>query len=88
LIGLLGTVIGMIRAFNAIAFQTAVVKPILLAGGVSQAMVTTAAGLIVAIPAMIFYAYFRGRVHDITNIVENYSTDIIKIVEAKASSKK
>jgi len=81
MVGLLGTVIGMIQAFNVIAFQTAVVKPILLAGGVSKAMVTTASGLIVAIPAMILYAYFRGRVQEISNEVENYSTDIIKIIE-------
>lgn len=81
MIGLLGTVLGMIQAFNVIAFQTAVVKPILLAGGVSKAMVTTAGGLIVAIPIMLFYSYFRGRVQEISNIVESYSTDIIKIVE-------
>lgn len=81
LIGLLGTVLGMIQAFNVIAFQTAVVKPILLAGGVSKAMVTTAGGLIVAIPAMLFHAYFRSKVQYISNIVENYSTDIIKMIE-------
>ncbi len=81
LIGLLGTVLGMIQAFNVIAFQTAVVKPVLLAGGVSKAMVTTAAGLMVAIPVMLFYAYFRGKVQEISNTVESYSTDIIKIVE-------
>ncbi|MBN1353440.1 MAG: MotA/TolQ/ExbB proton channel family protein [Candidatus Omnitrophica bacterium] len=81
LIGLLGTVLGMIQAFNVIAFQTAVVKPILLAGGVSKAMVTTAGGLIIAIPAMIFYTYFRAKVQNIASVVENYSADIIKIVE-------
>jgi len=81
MIGLLGTVLGMIQAFNVIAFQTAVVKPILLAGGVSKAMVTTAGGLIVAIPIMIFYSYFRGKVQELSNIIENYSTDIIKMIE-------
>ncbi len=81
LIGLLGTVLGMIQAFNVIAFQSAVVKPLLLAGGVSKAMVTTAGGLVVAIPVMLFYSYFRGRVQDITNMVETYSTDVIKTVE-------
>jgi biopolymer transport protein ExbB len=80
LIGLLGTVLGMIQAFNVIAFQTAVVKPILLAGGVSKAMVTTAGGLFVAIPTMMFYSYFRGRVLQITNLIENYNTDIIKFI--------
>lgn len=81
MVGLLGTVLGMIQAFNVIAFQAAVVKPILLAGGVSKAMVTTAGGLIVAIPAMIFYAYFRGRVQEISNVVESHCSDILKIME-------
>src|SRR3989339_365651 len=81
LIGLLGTVLGMIQAFNVIAFQTAVVKPILLAGGVSKAMVTTAGGLIVAIPAMLFYSYFKGKVIEISNLVESYSTDITKLIQ-------
>ncbi len=81
LIGLLGTVVGMIQAFNVIAFQSAVVKPILLAGGVSKAMVTTAAGLVVAIPVMLFYTYFRGKVQGISNRIETYGTDIIKIFE-------
>jgi len=80
LVGLLGTVLGMIQAFNVVAFQTAVVKPILLAGGVAKAMVTTAGGLSVAIPTLMFYSYFRGRVQQITNTVENYCADIIKLV--------
>lgn len=80
MLGLLGTVLGMIQAFNVIAFQTAVVKPILLAGGVSKAMVTTAGGLIVAIPAMIFYSYFRAKVQEISGIIEGYTNDITKIV--------
>ena len=81
MVGLLGTVLGMIQAFNVIAFQAAVVKPILLAGGVSKAMVTTAGGLIVAIPAMIFYAYFRGKVQEISNVIESHCSDILKIME-------
>lgn len=81
MVGLLGTVLGMIQAFNVIAFQAAVVKPILLAGGVSKAMVTTAGGLIVAIPAMIFYAYFRGKVQEISNVLESHTSDILKIME-------
>jgi len=81
MVGLLGTVLGMIQAFNVIAFQAAVVKPILLAGGVSKAMITTAGGLIVAIPAMIFYSYFRGKVQEISNSVETHTSDILKIME-------
>lgn len=81
LVGLLGTVLGMIQAFNVIAFQSAVVKPILLAGGVSKAMITTAGGLVIAIPVMLFYTYFRGIVQNIAHEIETYGTDIIKIFE-------
>ncbi|MBN1521701.1 MAG: MotA/TolQ/ExbB proton channel family protein [Candidatus Aureabacteria bacterium] len=65
MLGLLGTVLGMIKAFNAIAFRIGEVKPIFLAYGVSQAMVTTAAGLIVGIFSMVFYYYFRVRIQNI-----------------------
>ncbi|VAX37904.1 hypothetical protein MNBD_UNCLBAC01-855 [hydrothermal vent metagenome] len=81
LVGLLGTVLGMIQAFNVIAFQSAVVKPMLLAGGISKAMITTAGGLIVAIPAMLLHAYFKGKILEISNAVETYSTDLIKLME-------
>jgi len=85
LLGLLGTVIGMIQAFNVIAFQTGVVKPILLAGGVSKAMVTTAGGLIVAIPVLLFYSYFRHKIEYIASTLEHSSADIIRILEEKLS---
>lgn len=62
LLGLLGTVLGMIRAFNAIATADAMGRPELLASGISQALLTTAAGLTVAIPALIAYLFFVSRV--------------------------
>ncbi|MGD2278849.1 MAG: MotA/TolQ/ExbB proton channel family protein [Candidatus Omnitrophota bacterium] len=83
MVGLLGTVLGMIQAFNVIAFQTGAVKPILLAGGISKAMVTTAFGLIIAIPSMIFYAYFRGKVQNIASHLENVSTDLMYLITEK-----
>jgi biopolymer transport protein ExbB len=86
-VGLLGTVLGMIQAFNTIAFQSAVVKPILLAGGVSKAMVTTAGGLTVAIPAVIFYAFFRGRVVRISGAVESLTNEIVDVL-AEAEKKR
>ena len=58
LLGLLGTVVGMIQAFNAIATNQAMGRPELLASGISQALLTTAAGMTVAIPALIVYLYF------------------------------
>jgi biopolymer transport protein ExbB len=61
LLGLLGTVVGMISAFNAIAQFNALGRPEMLASGIGQALLTTAAGLCVAIPALIAQLYFTGR---------------------------
>lgn len=77
MIGLLGTVLGMLTAFNAVALDIARAKPIYLAAGVSQALVTTAAGLMVGIPAMIFYAYFRGHVGKLIGRLETVSADLL-----------
>src|SRR5690606_32541983 len=67
LLGLLGTVIGMIQVFNAIMIQGTGDTEV-LAGGISVALVTTAAGLIVAIPAMIFHRSFLRRIDSIVEI--------------------
>jgi biopolymer transport protein ExbB len=80
MVGLLGTVLGMIQAFNVIAFQSGAVKPILLASGISKAMVTTAGGLMIAIPAMMFYSYFRGIVQDVSARLENVSTEMYHLI--------
>lgn len=64
LLGLLGTVLGIISSFLAIT-DGAMQDPTLLAAGVSQALITTAAGMIVAIPALVAYRYFQRRVVDI-----------------------
>lgn len=87
MVGLLGTVVGMIQAFNVIAFQTAVVKPIMLAGGISKAMVTTAGGLIIAIPAMIFHSFFKFKLHSILSLSERYVYDIISILAKEGQDK-
>jgi len=62
MLGLLGTVIGMIQSFNTIAQSQGFAKPAELADGISKALVTTCMGLIVAIPAMCAYVYFQNRV--------------------------
>jgi biopolymer transport protein ExbB len=80
MIGLLGTVMGMLTAFNTVALDLAKAKPMLLAGGVSQALVTTVAGLIVAIPAMIAYAYFRGRTSRLISDMEKQAADMIALL--------
>lgn len=83
MVGLLGTVMGMLQAFNAVALDIAKAKPMVLAAGVSQALVTTAAGLIVGIPAMVFYAYFRGRSSKLVSQLEGVSADLLNtLVEA------
>lgn len=61
LLGLLGTVLGMMEAFNAIAQTQGAVSPSLIAKGISQAMLTTAAGLMIAIPSFIAHAFFQMR---------------------------
>lgn len=62
MVGLLGTVFGMLKAFSRMETEVGAVRPDTLAAGVSQALVTTAGGLIVGIGALILYAIFRGRV--------------------------
>jgi biopolymer transport protein ExbB len=62
LLGLLGTVWGMIVAFSTIALQEGLGKPEMLASGISQALITTAAGLTIAIPTQAAYYYLKGRI--------------------------
>ena len=69
LLGLLGTVIGMIEVFAVITAQ-GVGEPRTLAGGISEALVTTAAGLTVAIPSLLFHRFLRGRVDELVVAME------------------
>ncbi|MBJ7312563.1 MotA/TolQ/ExbB proton channel family protein [Rugamonas sp. CCM 8940] len=62
IVGLLGTVIGMIESFHVIAFSGAMGDPALLAGGISKALINTAAGLALALPALCLHHYFKNRV--------------------------
>lgn len=80
LLGLLGTVWGMMQAFGAIAFDSAVVKGLSMASSVAMAMVTTAAGLLLAIPAMVVYFYLRGRVIKIIAAVEGQAGEFIEMI--------
>ena len=80
-----GTVIGMLKAFNSVAFDLAKARPMELAGGVGQALITTIAGLIVAIPAMMAYSWFRGRVIKLTGLLEGAATDLLAILENRGA---
>ncbi|HRV30738.1 MAG TPA: MotA/TolQ/ExbB proton channel family protein [Kiritimatiellia bacterium] len=81
MVGLLGTVIGLLKAFNSVAFDVAKARPMELAAGVGQALITTIAGLIIAIPAMMAYSWFRGRVIKLTGRLEGTATDLLAILE-------
>jgi biopolymer transport protein ExbB len=79
LLGLLGTVIGMIKVFAVITTQ-GVGDPGLLAEGISEALITTAAGLTVAIPTLMFYRYFRGRVDELVLTMEQEALKMVEVM--------
>jgi len=79
LLGLLGTVTGIIRMFAAIG-EVGLGNPMVLSSGLSEALITTAAGLIVAIPTFICYRYFRGVVDELILIMEQESLKLVEIV--------
>ncbi|MCY2984608.1 MAG: MotA/TolQ/ExbB proton channel family protein [Planctomycetota bacterium] len=83
LLGLLGTVLGMIQAFNDIASAQAMGRPDLLAGGISQALLTTAAGLLVAIPAYLIYMFFLGRTDKLVMEMDSYAQQLVEVVSAE-----
>lgn len=88
LVGLLGTVIGILRSFGHIASDATPMKTMLLAGGVSQALVATALGLGVGLLAMFFYALFRPRAQFLVHFFENSVTELmVKTHECLASGK-
>ncbi|MEK6795135.1 MAG: MotA/TolQ/ExbB proton channel family protein [Spirochaetota bacterium] len=86
LLGLLGTIFGMIRAFNVIAMQ-GTGDPHAMAGGISEALIATAAGLIVAIPAVIAYNYFLNRVNAFISDMEARSAEVLDLLTTGTKKK-
>ncbi len=82
LLGLLGTVIGMIKVFATITTE-GVGNPGALAGGISEALITTAAGLSVAIPTLMFYRYFRGRVRMLVIRMEQEALRMVEVMHGQ-----
>ena len=80
MVGLLGTVIGIVRSFGVIAIDAAATRPTMLAQGIGEALVATAAGLLVGIPAMAAYSYFRGRVHALISELEAATTQLLALL--------
>lgn len=82
LLGLLGTISGMIKIFSAISHEVAV-NPTTLAGGISEALNTTAFGLVVAIPTTVFYKYLIGKAEDMIVEMEEYSSHIMELLKGE-----
>lgn len=84
LLGLLGTVFGMITSFNEVVSAGAMGRPDLLAGGIAQALLTTAAGLTVAIPALIAYLFFVSRVDRLIMDIDALGQQVVDAISADA----
>jgi len=82
LLGLLGTVVGMIKVFAVITTQ-GVGDPGILAEGISQALITTAAGLTVAIPSLMFFRYFRGKVDELVMTMEQEALRMVEVMHGQ-----
>ena len=88
LLGLLGTVIGMIEAFNQIASADAMGKATQLAVGIAMALLTTAAGLMIAIPSLILYLYLSGRVDALVMDMDLLAQNVVNLISADALADK
>ncbi len=82
LLGLLGTVVGMIEVFSVIT-KLGVGSPADLAGGISTALITTAAGISVAVPALIFHRYFKGKINDYVVRMEQEALKLVELASEK-----
>ncbi|HMJ05441.1 MAG TPA: MotA/TolQ/ExbB proton channel family protein [Chthoniobacterales bacterium] len=80
LIGLLGTVIGIVRSFSALGADVGSARYMQLSKGVSEALINTAGGLAIGIPAMIFYAFFRGRAQRLISELEAAVTHVLALL--------
>jgi biopolymer transport protein ExbB len=78
LMGLLGTVLGMVAAFRQVAGAKGVIDPSMLAGGIWEALISTVAGLCVAIPAMILHHFFEDRVNSFAYLMKHYGVEAVK----------
>ena len=84
MLGFLGTVTGMIDAFQEVQRLQGNVNPSVLAGGIWEALLTTAAGLVVGIIALAFYNFLRGRIDRLVNDMERTATDFIDLLQEPA----
>ncbi|MEP6956462.1 MAG: MotA/TolQ/ExbB proton channel family protein [Chthoniobacterales bacterium] len=80
LIGLLGTVIGIVRSFSALGADLGSARYMQLSKGVSEALINTAGGLAIGIPALVFYAFFRGRAQRLISDLESAVTHVLALL--------
>jgi biopolymer transport protein ExbB len=80
LLGLLGTVLGIIRSFGALGADLGTARYVLLSKGISEALVNTCAGLAIGIPAMMAYAFFRGKAQKLISELESASTHVLALL--------
>jgi biopolymer transport protein ExbB/TolQ len=73
MLGLIGTVIGLMRSFRLLGSQAAITDPVIISRGVSEALITTATGLIITVIATIFYNYFSSRLE---NYIQDYNSSL------------
>ncbi len=81
LLGLLGTVAGMIRALSAVSYQNGIANPHMLALGISEALYSTALGLIIAIVSYLFYKYFSSRAYNFGALMEDTASSVLSYVK-------
>ena len=87
LIGLLGTVIGIVRSFSALGADLGSARYMQLSKGVSEALINTAGGLAIGIPALIFYAFFRGRAQRLISDLESAITHVLALLSVQYSKR-
>jgi biopolymer transport protein ExbB len=82
MLGLLGTVMGIVQSFGVIAIDAAATRPTLLAQGIGEALIATATGLLIGIPSMAAYSFFRGRTQAMISELEVASTHLLALLSA------
>ena len=78
MLGLLGTILGMISAFNY--FKLGTIHPTVLTQGLAKAMINTAFGLVITVPCLAFYSYFRGKISTITSTAEAVASEMVQLM--------
>lgn len=86
MVGLLGTVTGMLQAFQGLSMHLSTTTPVQLVDGISNALITTVGGLVVGIPAMAFYSYFRARSTRLIGNLEVMATELLTVMVKRRSS--